>query len=233
MRMAGRFSRRLRAWAEANGVPVVDCGRGERKPLTAEEFLAEHKPGPSLFLVLVGRAPGVVWHVQKTSDGKTGNIARKEPWPYVHHYYFHIMDPDWGHITIRMCGHPPLNAQIALSSSPKGFTASDLARKVCALNGSPATPYTARQAAYDLRKLRGKDLAGKIGNSRRYQPAPKGLRAMAAIAVLRDKVIKPLLAAGCHPSLHPETQDPARIDEHYDNLRSGMRRLFGALGIAA
>ena len=126
-----------------------------------------------------------------------------------------------------------MHAVVALSSSPKGFTASDLARKVCALNGSPATPYTARQAAYDLRKLRGKDLAGKIGNSRRYQPAPKGLRAMAAIAVLRDKVIKPLLAAGCHPSLHPETQDPARIDEHYDNLRSGMRRLFGALGIAA
>lgn len=115
MRMAGRFRRRLRAWAEANGVPVVDCGRGERKPLTAEEFLANHTPKPGLFLVLAGRAPGVVWHVQKTSDGKIGNIARKEPWPYVNHYYFHIMDPAWGHITVRMCGHPPFNAQIILN----------------------------------------------------------------------------------------------------------------------
>jgi hypothetical protein len=115
MRMAGRFSRRLRAWAKANGVPVVDCGRGERKHLTAEEFLADHTPKPGLFLVLVGRAPGVVWPVRKTSDGKIGDMARKEPWPYVNHYYFHIMDPDWGHITIRMCGHPPFHARIILN----------------------------------------------------------------------------------------------------------------------
>ena len=126
-----------------------------------------------------------------------------------------------------------MHAVAALSTSPKGFNASDPAGKVCTLNSPSATPYTARQAAYDPRKLRGKDLVGKIGNSRRYQPTPKGLRAMAAVAVLHDKVIKPLLAASCHPSLQPETQDPARIDEHYDELRSGMRRLFGALGIAA
>ena len=60
-----------------------------------------------------------------------------------------------------------------------------------------------------------------------------GLRAMAAIAVLRDKVIQPLLAAGCHSSLPPEPQDPVPIEEHYDNVRSSMPRLFGALGIAA
>ena len=126
-----------------------------------------------------------------------------------------------------------MHAVVALSTSPKGFTASNLARKVSAWNSPSAKPYTARQAAYDLRKLRGKDLVGKIGNSRHYQPTPKGLRAMAALAVLRDKVIKPLLAASGLPPLLPQIQDSVRIDEHYDDLRSGMRRLFGALGIAA
>ena len=90
MRMAGRFSRRLRGWAQANGIGVIDCDRGEKKHLTAEEYLAEHKVGRGLFLVLVGRAPGPVWEVQKTREGKIGNIQRKEPWPYVNHYYFHI-----------------------------------------------------------------------------------------------------------------------------------------------
>ena len=79
MRMAGRFSRRLRAWAKANAVPLIDCDRGARKHLTAEEYLAEHKVGRGLFLVLVGRAPGPVWEVQKTREGKIGNIQRKEP----------------------------------------------------------------------------------------------------------------------------------------------------------
>ncbi len=68
MRMAGRFSRRLRGWAKANGVSVVDCDRGERKHLAAEEFLATHKVERGLFLVLVGRAPEPVWDVKKTTQ---------------------------------------------------------------------------------------------------------------------------------------------------------------------
>ncbi|MCA1696476.1 MAG: hypothetical protein LC749_18105, partial [Actinobacteria bacterium] len=31
MRMAGRFSRRVRAWAKDAGVPVIDCKAGTRK----------------------------------------------------------------------------------------------------------------------------------------------------------------------------------------------------------
>ena len=115
MRMAGRFSRRLRAWAKAKGVPVVDCTRNERKHLTVENYLADHTVEPGLFLILVGRAPAPGWEVKKNREGKITTIKRKEPWPYLNHYYFHIMDPDWGHLTIRMCGHPPFPAQVILN----------------------------------------------------------------------------------------------------------------------
>ncbi len=94
MRMAGRFSRRLRAWAKANQIPVVDCGRGEKKHLTAEDYMASHPAVQGLFLVLVGRAPGPVWDVEKNHEGKIKNIERKKLWPYVNHYFFHIMDAD-------------------------------------------------------------------------------------------------------------------------------------------
>ena len=43
MRMAGRFSRRVRKWAEVHGVAVIDCRAGERKHLIAEEYLADHR----------------------------------------------------------------------------------------------------------------------------------------------------------------------------------------------
>jgi hypothetical protein len=52
-----------------------------------------------------------------------------------------------------------------------------------------------RRAAYDLKKLRGKKIVRRIGQTRRYESMPKGLKAMAALVVLRDKAIKPLLAA--------------------------------------
>ncbi|MGO8885439.1 MAG: hypothetical protein ACLPUO_06365 [Streptosporangiaceae bacterium] len=34
---------------------------------------------------------------------------------FVRHYSFHIMDPDWGHVTIKMSGHPPFAAQVILN----------------------------------------------------------------------------------------------------------------------
>ena len=53
-------------------------------------------------------------------------------------------------------------AVLALSTSPAGFTASDLAQKVHAMNGRPKSEYGARRAAYDIKKLRGKGLVRKI-----------------------------------------------------------------------
>ena len=39
MRFAGRFARRVKAWAAANGVPVIYCTAGQRKHRIAEEHL--------------------------------------------------------------------------------------------------------------------------------------------------------------------------------------------------
>jgi hypothetical protein len=110
MRMAGRFSRRVRAWATANQIPVIDCGRGERKHLIAEEYLATHTVGAGVFLILVARAMAPVWEVSRSAGGVVGNLAKKKA--FVNHYSFHIMDPEWGHLTIKLSGHPPFGAQI-------------------------------------------------------------------------------------------------------------------------
>ena len=52
------------------------------------------------------------------------------------------------------------------------------------------------------------------------------------LALLRDKVLKPLLAASCHPMLSSERDKSVPLDQHYD-VRCGMRGIFDALGIAA
>lgn len=74
MRMAGRFSRRLRAWAKAKGIPVIDCAQGERKHEIAEEHLSKHPETRGLFLVLVARAQATVWDVE---DGKARHLTQK------------------------------------------------------------------------------------------------------------------------------------------------------------
>ena len=115
MRMAGRFARRVKAWGQANDVPVIYCKAGQRKHLIAAEHLAARPPSrPGVFLVLVAKAPASVWEVRRSqSSGVIGNLAKKTA--YVNHYSFHIIDPQWGHVTIKMSGHPPFPAQVILN----------------------------------------------------------------------------------------------------------------------
>jgi hypothetical protein len=491
MRMAGRFSRRVRAWAAANQIPVIDCGRGERKHRIAEEYLAAHTVGAGVFLILVARAPASVWEVRRSGGGVIGNLAKKTA--FVNHYSFHIMDPDWGHLTVKMSGHPPFGAQVicnghewvacqaqaagigftkegncftavadpqalaqvadtlsqqatvgrlrqvcdrwiysaclcfglesdeqarsgfryeysvyqaeysrnllfrsggqmdrvfntvvdrtrsrldvpmlrtlfgakrrpglggtrdlsprlaavietprwdltlfkvhfgrvtlkgytkgehvlrfeavvhntkqlgcgraigkfpqivtrlagmaerfcttldcvdtgflpdgtldalplpsrigrtrvggidmnkpriraalaavlAFAPAPGGFTVADLAAKVQAMAGPTQTGYTIRQAAYDLRKLRGKDLVVKPGRSRRYQVPPQAARTIAGLLTLRDQVIGPILAGVRSPRLGRKPAHWTAIDRDYETLRIGMQTLFLDLGITA
>ena len=485
MRLAGRFSRRVRGYAKAHQIPVIDCGAGERKHDIAEEHLKTTKIKQGLFLILVGRAQARVWDV-----GRNHHIKPKKPMPYVNHYSFHILDPDWGHIAIKVSGHPPFPAQvmlngheyvacqatkagirfskegncftnisdaaglakiadtlseesaigrlsqacerwiystclcfvldleeqersgfryqysnfqveysrnllfeiggrmeqvfqalidrsraaldlktiktilgykhrpkyrkrkgrsaewevaverptynliifklhcgrltlkiytkgervlrieavahdtaelhcgralerfpgivtelcgilerftkalscidqcfisdetleqlpapsqvgktkvggidfnkarmrhvteavIALSASPGGFTASQLATRV---RDCGEANYHARQAAYDLKKLRGKEMVRRVGNTQKYEPTSTGLKAMTALLVLRDKVIKPLLAASTETYPVHGAQNPRNLDRHYETIRVGMQGVFRELGFAA
>jgi hypothetical protein len=127
-------------------------------------------------------------------------------------------------------------AVLALSTSPTspaGFTASDLAQKVRKMNGQAEADYGPRRAAYDLKKLRAKGMLRKIGTSRRYESVPEGLRAIAALLLLREKVIRPLLAASQRPEPTAKPKHPTPVDLHYEHLRDGMRNLFTALGMVA
>src|SRR6266478_451129 len=110
MRMAGRFSRRVRGYAKGHGIPVIDCPAVQRKHDLAEEYLAKTTVKRGLFLVLVGRAQAPVWDI-----GAKHHIERKKPMPYGNHYSFHILDPDWGHLTIKISGHSPFPAQVMLN----------------------------------------------------------------------------------------------------------------------
>jgi hypothetical protein len=74
MRLAGRFSRRVRGYAKAHGIPVIDCPAGQRKHDLAEEYLANTTVTQGLFLVLVGRAQAPVWDVNARH-----HIERKKP----------------------------------------------------------------------------------------------------------------------------------------------------------
>jgi hypothetical protein len=121
-----------------------------------------------------------------------------------------------------------LSGVLALAAAPTGFTVSQLAHRLSATT-DPA--YTTRQAAYDLRKLRGKGLVAKPDRSRRYQLPEQAARTIAALITLRDQVIAPILAGVRSPR---RGRKPARwtaVDRDYETLRINMQKLFDDLAI--
>jgi hypothetical protein len=91
LRFAGRFSRRVRGWAQKHGIPVIFCPAAERKHEVAIERLPDDRNFTGIFAVLIGRAPAPVWEVLPRSERGGMHIRRKKPQPWVNHYYFHIV----------------------------------------------------------------------------------------------------------------------------------------------
>ena len=113
--MAGTLARRLRAYCARHQVPVIDAEAGQRKHELAEEHLPKDPKFRGLFLVITGNAPAPVWEVKRNAQNQIIEVQHRRKWPYVKHYYFHLIDPEWGHVTLRMCGYPPFGTQVILN----------------------------------------------------------------------------------------------------------------------
>ena len=77
------------------------------------------------------------------------------------------------------------------------------------------TGYTIRQAAYDLRKLRGKDLIAKPGRTRRYHLTPHNAGTIAALLTLREQVMRPSSPG----SAAPDGAQAHHLDQRRPRLR--------------
>lgn len=87
MRMAGRFSRRLRAFAREHHIPVIDATSGKNKRMhrLAEAQRPDDADFIGLFCITISRAPAPVWKVRRFGNGGI-DLTRKRAW--VIHYRF-------------------------------------------------------------------------------------------------------------------------------------------------
>ncbi len=109
MRMASRFSRRIHASCKADNIQIDHSKVGERKHEKAEQYIPKDPNFTGLFYVFVSRFSAVTWKV----DDKTKHLEKA--YTYVNHYWFHIIDKDWGHVTVQISGHPPFGIRFILN----------------------------------------------------------------------------------------------------------------------
>jgi len=125
-----------------------------------------------------------------------------------------------------------LAGALALAIAPEGFTVAQFTTQVRAMTGQTPDAYSTRQGAYDLCKLRAKQLIIKPGRTRRYHVPGDAARTITALLTLRDKVIAPLIAGIRTPRQGRPPKHWTTIDRHYETLRLHMQTLLHDLGIS-
>jgi len=124
-----------------------------------------------------------------------------------------------------------LAAVLALAVSPAGFSVGQFSDKVRSMTGQADHEYTPRQGAYDLRKLRAKQLVQKPGQSRRYHVPAQAAHTIAGIITPRDHVIGPILAGVRSPRPGHKPSTWTVVDRDYEQVRVAMQELSTDLAI--
>jgi DNA-binding PadR family transcriptional regulator len=94
--------------------------------------------------------------------------------------------------------------------------------------------YNARQAAYDLRKLKEKGIVFRKENSRKYRITAKGVAMIVAIIIIREKLFKPIVAGITKEKIVQAPRNLSKIDQFYISIRDEIRdicNLYGMKGV--
>jgi hypothetical protein len=69
-RRAGDFVRRVRAFCRKRDIPIQCCQIGDKtKHARAEKLLPKDPDFQGIFLILIAKAPALVWQIRKNSQG--------------------------------------------------------------------------------------------------------------------------------------------------------------------
>lgn len=113
--MSEDFSRRLKAYAEAQQIPFVHFERNQRKDDVAKQFLENHQGKQGV--LFIGIAQEKAWAFKATTTKDQGRITfdYSRQWVYVNHYYFYLVDEDFGPTFIKLCAYAPYPMKVYLN----------------------------------------------------------------------------------------------------------------------
>jgi hypothetical protein len=114
--MSERFVRAIEQFVDAAGVDLVPFEKGERKDAVAQDYLARFTGEEGLLFVGKAQEKASVFRTEKRRDaeGKTYPwIIRSTAMP--NHYYFYILDRDFGPLFIKFCSYFPYPAKLCLN----------------------------------------------------------------------------------------------------------------------
>ena len=145
--LSERFVKTIERFVETAGLDLVTFTKGQRKDEVAQTYLASFTGEEGVLFVGKAQEKATVFRTEKrrNADGST------YPWIYrsttpVNHYYFYLLDRDFGPLFIKFCSYFPYAMKICLNGHEwlkRQLTQRDIAHEPLD-NGIRSTAHPAR-----------------------------------------------------------------------------------------
>jgi hypothetical protein len=112
------FKRGLRAWAERDGIPWLEFGKGERKDDVVQPYrdrFTETGAAEGVVLVGVAQEKAAAWRATKQVNGRAVHFSYARTTVYVNYYYVYFIDREWGPGFLKVCGYAPYTLKLCLN----------------------------------------------------------------------------------------------------------------------
>jgi hypothetical protein len=110
-----RFKTRLRAWCGQHRIPWVEFPKGARKDEVVAPYRTRRQGRPGLILVGVAQERALAWGASKVQRGRHVHFTFRRKSVCVNHYYFYVIDPEWGPAFLKVCGYAPYAIKLCLN----------------------------------------------------------------------------------------------------------------------
>jgi hypothetical protein len=109
------FTTGLRAWADAHGIRWVEFRKGERKDTVVQRYRDRFGKPHGIVLIGVAQERASTWSATKQRHGRFLDFVYARKSICVNHYYFYVIDPEWGPAFIKVCAYAPYAIKICLN----------------------------------------------------------------------------------------------------------------------
>ncbi len=113
--ITGAFKTRLRAWCQARAIPWIEFKKGERKDDIVQPYRERFSGRTGVVLVGVAQERASGWTASKTQQGRRKDFTYRRKSVCVNHYYFYLIDPEWGPAFLKVCGYAPYAIKLCLN----------------------------------------------------------------------------------------------------------------------
>ena len=112
-----RFVNAIKSYAECNGIDIVSFRRGERKDDRTQEYLRQWSGGEGVLYIGKAQEKARVLRTERRRRPSTGATYAwlVDSTAMVNHFYFYVVDDDFGPFFLKFCSYFPYNAKLCIN----------------------------------------------------------------------------------------------------------------------